>query len=283
MNASTSAPPPASRIRWADLAGREHGPKSQPGPPFVFLHGLTFDRRMWDPVIGAFPHARAIAFDLPGHGGSPEIEQSGLEPVVDAIHAAVLDAEIDRPVVVGHSIGGPLATLYAATYPAAAVVSVEAPIRLEPFAELLRSMRAQLEGEGFADIWSMLLAGMQMELVPAGRRELLRSDRGASQQLFLRYQADLLDRPIDEVVRRRDDGLNTLRLAQTPYVSVHSNPVDPAERSWLAERLPQAEIVVWPVRHHFPHLADPVGFAALLAEVALEAAALDAATPATKA
>jgi hypothetical protein len=30
------------------------------------------------------------------------------------------------------------------------------------------------------------------------------------------------------------------------------------------QRLPQAETVVWPVGHHFPHLAYPDRFAALL-------------------
>jgi pimeloyl-ACP methyl ester carboxylesterase len=53
-----------------------------------------------------------------------------------------------------------------------------------------------------------------------------------------------------------------------PYLSIHSNPVDPAEQAWLAGRIPQAEVVVWPVRHHFPQLADPEAFAGLLVEVA---------------
>lgn len=96
-----------------------------------------------------------------------------------------------------------------------------------------------------------------MELVPAARRELLRAGGHPSQQLVLSYQSDLLERPLDEVVRSHDEGLSRLRRACTPYIALHANPVDPAERAWLADRLPQAEIVVRPVGHHFPHLADP--------------------------
>jgi pimeloyl-ACP methyl ester carboxylesterase len=257
--------PRAVRIRWAGLAGREQGTESPAGPSIVFLHGLTFDRRMWDPVLEALPdRQRAIAFDLPGHGGSPALRRRGLAPVVDAIHEAVLDAGLDAPILVGHSIGGPLASIYAATYPAAGVVVVDAPIRFEPFAELFLSLRPQLEGEGFGRAWSMYQDSWHIELVPDPHRELLRAGEHGSQQVVLSYQSDLLDRPLDEVVRWRDAGLSRVRRAGTPYLTLHTSPVDPDERAWLSERLPQTEFVVWPVGHHFPHLADPRRFAALL-------------------
>jgi hypothetical protein len=41
----TSAPE-THTTRWAGIAGRAHGDLLAPGRPFVFLHGLTFDRRM---------------------------------------------------------------------------------------------------------------------------------------------------------------------------------------------------------------------------------------------
>jgi pimeloyl-ACP methyl ester carboxylesterase len=44
--------------------------------------------------------------------------------------------------------------------------------------------------------------------------------------------------------------------------------VDPVERAFLDDRLPHAEIVVWPVGHHFPHLADPPRFATMLTGLA---------------
>jgi pimeloyl-ACP methyl ester carboxylesterase len=255
---------------WTGLTGREHGHESANGASIVFLHGLSFDHAMWDPVIDRLPKGhRSIALDLPGHGGSPAGRERGLEPVVDAVHAAVVDAGIHAPIVVGHSIGGPLASLYAATHPARAVVSVEAPIRLEPFAGMLRMLR--LEGDGFDGAWSAIRDGLRMDLLPADRRQLLRAGDTPSQQVILSYQADLLERPLEEVVRWRDDALRRLRGAGTPYLTLHSNPVDAGDLAWQLERLPQAESVVWPVGHHFPHLANPDAFAALLARVAATA------------
>ena len=257
--------PYASRVRWADLAGREHGCRRDSEPTLVLLHGLTFDHRMWDPVLEALPgDHRAIALSLPGHGGSPALEVKGLEPVVAAIHEAVLDDGAEAPILVGHSIGGPLASMYAATFPSRGVISIEAPIRLEPLAAQLQSLRTQLTGEEFAGTWARFRDSWRMDLVPDDFRALLRAGEGAPQELVLAYQSDLLDRPLEDVVRLRDESLERLRESGTPYLALHANPVDPAERAWLAERLPQARSLVWPVHHHFPQLADPGRFAALL-------------------
>ena len=162
--------------RWAGLAGRAHGDEAAPGAPFVFLHGLTFDSGSWGPVLDVLPPGhRAIAFDLPGHGNSAALPHHGHAAVVEALHEAVLEAGLDAPIVVGHSIGGSLATTYAARHPAAAVVIVDAPIRLEPYAQLLRSLRPQLEGDGFAEAWAIYQDSWHMELLPDADRALLRS------------------------------------------------------------------------------------------------------------
>jgi pimeloyl-ACP methyl ester carboxylesterase len=257
--------------RWAGLTGRERGHRQGDGSdrPFVFLHGLTFDHRMWDPVLDLLPEGRrAIAFDLPGHGGSPLLGEAGLAPVVEAVHEAVLAAGLDEPIVVGHSIGGPLAAMYAATYPAAAVVSVDAPIRIEPFAGLLASIRPELTGDRFDEVWTIFQRDMKMEAVPAPHRELLRVGDHASQEVVLRYQADLLDGSLDDVIRQQESGMAELRQRGVPYISLHAKPVDQNERHWLLERIPQAEIVVWPVEHHFPHLAAPDRLVALVTGLA---------------
>ena len=114
--------------------------------------------------------------------------------VVDALHDAVVEAGLENPIVVGHSIGGPIASIYAATYEAAAVVSIEAPLRVEPFAQQLASRRDQLTGTGFAEAWAHYQASWRMDLVPQPQRELLRAGEHGSQDVVLSYQSDLLER-----------------------------------------------------------------------------------------
>lgn len=258
--------PASVPIRFAGLAGRSHGDPEEGGPAFVLLHGLTFDRSMWYPVLDELPeHRRAIAFDLPGHGGSPGLRRRGLAAVVDAVHDAVVAAGLEAPVIVGHSIGGPIASIYAATYPASGVVSVEAPIRFEPFAATLRTLGPQLAAD-FDATWAHFRDTLGLELLTPAERVFVHERSSA--ELVLGYQSDLLERPLDDVVRWREEGLGTLRRARTPYVSLHSGPVEPEDRAFLADRLPQAELVVWPVGHHFPHLAEPARFARLLTGLA---------------
>jgi len=263
---------PYRHTTYAGLAATERPGTDPEAPAFVFLHGLTFDSRMWEPILSELPAAhRAIAVDLPGHGGSPPFAARGLAAVVHAVHAAVDAAAVDAPIVVGHSIGGPVATIYGSMHPSAGVVSIEAPIRLEPFAAMLHAA-PQLGGPGFAEFWSQIDASMRVDLVPASYRELLREDAGQVQDLFLRYQADLLERPIEEVLRWRDEAMAAFAAFGVPYLSLLATQPDPADVAWLEELVPQAEVVVWPVGHHFPHLARPALFANLLGELVRRAA-----------
>lgn len=255
------------------LGERSHGERGARGRPIVLLHGLTFDHHMWDPVLALLPAShRALALDLPGHGGSPPLVDRGLCPVVAAIHDAVLAAGLGAPIVVGHSIGGALALMYASQHPTAGVVSIDAPVRLDSFAALVRSLRPHLTGDTFAATWAVFQESWHPELLsPEARRLLAAGDRPGDdrmRELVLSYQADLLEGTLDDVLRYRDARLAQLGAAAVPYVTLHASTIDRADRAWLIERVPQAEVLEWPVGHHFPHLSNPGRFAALLSGLA---------------
>jgi pimeloyl-ACP methyl ester carboxylesterase len=259
----------ASRVRWGNLAGRPHGNSRAPGRAFVFLHGLTFDHRMWDPVLDALPpNHHAIAFDLPGHGGSRALPRHDLAAVADTIHDAVVDAGLEAPIVVGHSIGAPIASLYAVKYPAAAVVTVDGAVAVAAFARRISSLESQLTPECFAQTWGMFRESMHIDRVPAGARALLRAGDGATREQVLSYWVEFFERTPEELAAWVDEQLALARAAALPYLAVRGGAVDPAELALLRDRLPQAEVVVWPVGHHFPHLADPARFAELLTSLA---------------
>ncbi len=95
------------------------------GLPVVFLHGLTFDRSLWWPIVermvGSF---RCILIDLPGHGESAGLPSS-MAHLGEALHDLLEELGVAKPVVVGHSLGAMLAVFYAGTYPVAGVVNVD--------------------------------------------------------------------------------------------------------------------------------------------------------------
>jgi pimeloyl-ACP methyl ester carboxylesterase len=72
----------------------------------AFVHGWGCRKEFWRHSLGAFPDHRVLAIDLPGHGSSdkPRIQYS-LQYFADSVAAVMLDADIDRVVLVGHSMG----------------------------------------------------------------------------------------------------------------------------------------------------------------------------------
>src|SRR2546430_15414805 len=84
----------------------------EPGrrPPLVLLHGLTFDRTSWHPVLAELtaldPGRRVLALDLPGHGESAPWPDYDLEPIADAVHRAVARAGPAPPGPAGAPAGG---------------------------------------------------------------------------------------------------------------------------------------------------------------------------------
>jgi pimeloyl-ACP methyl ester carboxylesterase len=91
-----------------------------PRAPFVLLHGLSSNARIWDGVAPrlAAGGARVVALDQRGHG---ESEQPGsgydFETVTRDLAGALADLEVERPLLVGHSWGANVALQYAAGHP----------------------------------------------------------------------------------------------------------------------------------------------------------------------
>ncbi|WP_121822408.1 alpha/beta fold hydrolase [Halostella salina] len=86
------------------------------GSPVVFVHGATLTRAQWLPQTAALSGVRAITFDLPGHGERAD-ETFRFERALDLLDRVVRKVADGSAVVVGLSLGGYLATAYAADNP----------------------------------------------------------------------------------------------------------------------------------------------------------------------
>ncbi|GHJ37110.1 alpha/beta fold hydrolase [Streptomyces sp. TS71-3] len=239
------------------------------GPPLVLLHGLSFDRRQWDPVLENLavlaPERQVVSFDLPGHGNSPRRDSYRLPDVAAVVHGAVSEAGLAPPVVVGHSLGGALATAYAGAYPAAGVVNIDQPLLAGPFAQLLRQAEGDLRGTAWEEVWNRLFSGMRTELLPPAAQDLIRTTMRPRQDLLLGYWSELLDTSADELAEERAGNMRAIRENGVAYHHVAGEEVPPGYRRWLEGLLPDVSVITLPGGGHFPHLGRPAELAALLA------------------
>lgn len=261
---------PADRM-FAGLAGSLEG-EADDRPPLILLHGMTFDRAMWRPVLaelqGIDPRRRVLTVDLPGHGESPAWPCYHVEGIAAAVHRAAEEARLPSPVIVGHSVAGVIATAYAARYPVRGVVNVDQRLQLGPMARLAQSLAAKLRGPGFPAIWETFEASMHIELLPREAQELLRSARSLRQDLITGYWRELIDRPVAELAASAAGWLTAVRAAEVPYLFIAGYEVEPGYQDWLQDALPLATVMAWPGSGHFPHLAHPRRFARCLAATA---------------
>jgi pimeloyl-ACP methyl ester carboxylesterase len=83
------------------------------GEPVVLLHGLGSNRQAWDAVVPLLTVERdVITIDLPGFGESPDLpdgQPRDLATVVAGLGAVFTALGLERPHVVGHSLGGLIA------------------------------------------------------------------------------------------------------------------------------------------------------------------------------
>ena len=75
--------------------------------PLVFLHGIGGAARAWRDQLNAFgDRYLAIAWDMPGYGGSAPLPTVSISTLADALRDFLLLVGATRPILVGHSIGG---------------------------------------------------------------------------------------------------------------------------------------------------------------------------------
>ena len=113
-----------------DLQVREDGPRS--APAIVLLHGFASSLHWWDAITPALAaHYRVIRFDLLGNGGSAKPSSGySMEHEAQLVDEALAQLGIHRALIVGHSMGGVVATALASRDRslAAGVVLIDSPV-----------------------------------------------------------------------------------------------------------------------------------------------------------
>ena len=155
----------------------------------VLIHGWTCNLDNWRDQIPDFAKRnRVIAIDLPGHGQSdkPQITYS-MDLFARAVDAVMRDAKVKRAVLVGHSMGTPIARQFYRKYPekTLAIVIVDGPLR--PFGDkaMMDRMIAGFRGLDYREVTTKMFAGMAGPNLSAEARERINASTRNTPQYVL--------------------------------------------------------------------------------------------------
>ena len=223
------------------------------GVPVILLHGLTFNRATWAPVVERLGDGvRTVAIDLPGHGDSRGGPRS-LWEVAALVHDLADAIGIERPIVVGHSMSSGIASIYGASYPALGVVSIDQSTDIRPLAQLLRRLEPALRGPSFTEAFRPFQQSMGLDRVPEPMRSRVLAGQRVRQDIVIGYWEEMLRTDPHELQARVDDEAHRIAC---PYLAVFGRGLEQPEREHMTTLVSTVQIEEWPGSGHFVHLAE---------------------------
>lgn len=234
------------------------------GHPLVCVHGNFASKRWFTELLRDPPAGwRVVAPDLPNFGDSDALpEPIRIDAYADRLHGFVTELGLERPVLLGHSLGGAVVQTFAAAHPEVTrgliVIGSPTPTGLVtaeehyPFLESLRNDR-----EAMARALAPTMSATMSERLP-----------------------DYFDGIVDDALKLHPDGfsgnaraLETLTLdtcaVTCPVLVVrgeHDYLISPRMAERTAAAYPSGRLQKLPGFGHSPQIEDPERFHALLSE-----------------
>lgn len=221
-------------------------------PELLFVHGWCCDRTAFQPQFDHFARTHAVtAVDLRGCGKS-DCPESGYQvrDFADDLARFCERVEIQKPVVIGHSLGGMIAVELAARYPSVprALVLVD-PGPIDPLPQTVKFFDAaadQLEGPNGEEV-----------------RRLWTEDMGAREPELARWITDLMCAvPLSTaaaVIRTLNDwnGVGALALCTVPTLLLRAALGQNPEAVRLLAIKPDLQVGITVGAGHFHQLEVP--------------------------
>ncbi len=231
-------------------------------PALVFIHGGLADRSFWNEQLKAFSgHHRVIAIDLPGHGESGADRRKWGIPEFGADVRAVDEAEkLKQVIIIGNSLGGPVAIEAALLLPGRAlgIVGVDTfqgldfKITPEEAGQRAEAFRSDYSGSLKQMVRALFHADADPALLADAERRMSRTPPEAAYAMLL----SLANYDMGAAVRR----------LSIPIRAVNGDlyPTDMAGNKKLK---PDFDAVIMKHMGHYPMLERPEEFNRHLADV----------------
>lgn len=228
----------------------------------VFIHGWTCDLTFWREQAPVYQSRRSLLIDLPGHGESdkPQVPYP-MEFFARGVEAVMADAGVDRAVLVGHSLGGPIVYTYLRLYPekVKAVVLVDAevnaPQATPAYREAQKVRYAQnvraLSGSAGRKYMASAIEHMFSLKTPAAWREQIRAKMLATPE-HVRIAAVSSPSQLDPP--------KPGEVFAMPVLAIQAGPGSDVQSAAMRKIFPNIRIEKWEGHGHFLMVEDPQRF-----------------------
>jgi pimeloyl-ACP methyl ester carboxylesterase len=252
-----SAQNPDKKLTFAKLNSTQihyesHGKGKE---ALVLVHGWGCNLNHWrDQIPELSKRNRVIALDLPGHGLSDKPETNyDMDLFAAAIEAVMKDAGVERAVLVGHSMGTPVARQFYRKYPQKTLAIVIVDGGLRPFGtkEQREQFMAPLRGPNWKEAVAPMSAFMTSTLPEADKTRVKTSFESTPQHVLVSameamgedalYATDKINVPVLAI------------LAKTPFWA-------PDTEQFLRSLAPDLEFQMWEGVDHFLFMGKPKEF-----------------------
>lgn len=228
-------------------------------PTLVFIHGWSSDGRYWR---GQLPHFsqnhRVITLDLAGHGHSGLGRDAYTMPAFgEDVKAVMDDLEVERAILIGHSMGGPVSVEAARLMPerVIGIVGVDTFHHLaSATSQEQRDQMLEPLQEDFAQAARQFVASMFIESTDSKLRDWVMHDIAAAPpEVAISAMDDLLSRHADGETARHFEELTI----QVVAINADLWPTDIEANRQLQ---PEFRAVIIEESDHFLHMAKPEAF-----------------------
>lgn len=269
--------PITGRYLRLELGGRAHRvyfEEAGQGIPLLCLHTAGSDGRQWRGLLNdeqVTRHFRCIAFDLPWHGKSSppdgwwqEEYRLTTEAYVDAVLGVSSALGLDRPLVMGCSIGGRIVLELAAAHGPAlrGVIGLQSSAHVAPYYDVSWTHRPDVHGgEACAGVVSGLMAPQSPE---AERWETLWHYMQGGPGVF---RGDLHFYKEEGDLRGRLAAIDTRVCPVWLLTGEYDYSCTPEATQEVAAAVPGSAVAIVPKLGHFPMSENYERFAAALRPV----------------
>lgn len=233
-------------------------------PAVIFLHGIGGAARGWAPQTASFAKAgfRPVPLDLPGYGARPAVASMSFAELAADVEAVIDQQKLQRPILVGHSMGGMIAQTLLRRRPdgyRAAVLIGTSPAFGNPEGDFQKKFvaarLAPLEsGKTMPEIAAEIVDGMMGPAPDANGRALAIDLMGSTPASTYRAAVLCLVQ-FDERAN-----LGNIRCPVLCLVGEHDRNAPPPMMERMAAKIPGARYVCLPGVGHLPNLESAPAF-----------------------